>query len=95
MANELDNVKINELPQASSVDTNRDYLPIVHYSESYQTGKETVKVHPNTFNVYNNSKSKLRATTFQDAIDELAGKINGNGLHTTEVEIISTTYEVL
>ena len=74
MADELESIKINELPQASSVDTNKDYIPMVRYLSD----PETVKIHPNAFNSYDNSKSKLHATNYQDAIDELARMIEIN-----------------
>jgi len=74
MSDELESIKINELPQASYIDTNKDYIPIVQYSSA----PETVKVHLNVFNSYDNSKSKLRATNYQDAIDELVGMIEIN-----------------
>ncbi len=74
MADELESIKIDELPQASYIDTNEDYVPIVQYSSD----PETVKIHPNAFNSYDNSKSKLHATNYQDAIDELASMIELN-----------------
>lgn len=71
MADELTPIAITELPESGSIGTTADYVPVVHYSEAYQTGMQTVKVHPSTFNAYDNKKSKLNARNYQDAIDEI------------------------
>jgi len=68
---DLPDIKITELTPASSVNTSEDYIAVVHYSDAYESGSETVKVHPDTFNAYDNKKSKLSARTYQDAIDEI------------------------
>ena len=71
MADELTPIAITELPESGSIGTGEDYVPVVHYSDAYQTGMQTVKVHPSTFNAYDNKKSKLNARNYQDAIDEI------------------------
>ena len=68
---DLPDIKISELNQSSSVNTAADYLAVVHYSDSYETGSETVKVHPETLMSYDNKKSHLNAKNYQDAIDEI------------------------
>lgn len=68
---DLPDIKISELNQASYVNNAEDYLAVVHYSDSYETGSETVKVHPETLMAYDNKKSHLNARTYQDAIDEI------------------------
>ena len=71
MADELQPIAITELPEASSATNNQDYVPLVHFSDAYQDGVQTVKVHPDVFNSYDNKKSKLNARTYQEAIDEI------------------------
>ena len=71
MADELQPIAITELPEASSATNNQDYVPLVHFSDAYQDGVQTVKVHPDVFNSYDNKKSHLNARTYQDAIDEI------------------------
>ena len=68
---EVPDYKITELDPAASVDTSKDYLAVVHYSDVYQTGNQTVKVHPEVLMSYDNKKSHLNARTYQDAIDEI------------------------
>ena len=68
---ETPDYKITELEPSAYVDTSKDYLAVVHYSNSYETGKETVKVHPEVLMSYDNKKSHLNARTYQDAIDEI------------------------
>ena len=68
---DLPDIKISELNQATYVNNAEDYLAVVHYSDSYETGSETVKVHPETLMSYDNKKSKLNAKNYQDAIDEI------------------------
>ena len=68
---DLPDIKISELNQATYVNNAEDYLAVVHYSDSYETGSETVKVHPDTLMSYDNKKSHLNARTYQDAIDEI------------------------
>ena len=68
---DLSPISISNLPESQSTAKNQDYVPVVHFSDSYQTGMQTVKVHPNAFNAYDNKTSKLNARTYQDAIDEI------------------------
>jgi len=63
--------KITELPSSTSVDNAKDYLPIVHYSTTYQSDNQTVKIHPEVLMAYDNKKSHLNARNYQDAIDEI------------------------
>lgn len=71
MADELQPISITELPESASIGSKADYVPVVHYSDAYQAGVQTVKVHPSIFNAYDNKKSKLNAKNYQDAIDEI------------------------
>ena len=68
---DLDPVKITGLNEASSVATGTDFLVVAKISDVYQSGAQTVKVHPNTLLTYDNKKSKLNARNYQDAIDEI------------------------
>ena len=68
---DLDPVKITGLNEASSVATGTDFLVVAQISDVYQSGAQTVKVHPDTLLTYDNKKSKLNARTYQDAIDEI------------------------
>ena len=68
---DLDPVKITGLNEASSVATGTDFLVVAKISDAYQSGAQTVKVHPDTLLAYNNKRSKLNARNYQDAIDEI------------------------
>ncbi len=68
---DLPDYKITELDASASVGNAKDYLAVVHYSGAYQTGNQTVKVHPEALMAYDNKKSKLNAKNYQDAIDEI------------------------
>jgi hypothetical protein len=68
---DLSPISISNLPESQTTAKNQDYVPLVHFSDSYQTGMQTVKVHPDAFNAYDNKTSKLNARNYQDAIDEI------------------------
>ena len=68
---DIPDYKITELNPSSTVNNKDDYIAVVHYSGAYQTGNQTVKVHPEVLMAYDNKKSKLNAKNYQDAIDEI------------------------
>jgi len=73
---DLSPISISNLPESQTTAKNQDYVPVVHFSDSYQTGMQTVKVHPDAFNAYDNKTSKLNARTYQDAIDEIVSLLS-------------------
>jgi hypothetical protein len=73
-----ENIKISELPYLGGLNATQDAVPVAHQVTSNPATYETGKVNPEVFSVYDNRKSRLQATTFQDAIDELAELINNN-----------------
>jgi hypothetical protein len=92
MTDELENIKISELPYLDSVDAKKDFVPAVHFSDAYSEGEQTVKVHPTAFTTYDNSKSGLHARTIQAAIDELSNRVKGGGLTGGEMTLYRGTY---
>ena len=75
MADNIPDIKIDELDTTSNLDNAKDLLVAVHYSTAYSDNRKTVNFHPNALLAYDNKKSKLNAHTYQDAIDEIMNLI--------------------
>jgi len=95
----LEDIRISELPETDTVSGSNDYLAIVKPSPLYTSGYKTFKVKASKISSggaisaddvsYDNTTSGLIANNVQDALDELA-QGGGSTVEVTQIQITGT-----
>lgn len=90
MADELQNIKISELPEVEAVSPTIDFIPIARESEVYDTGSASYKVTPKQIfdaNVVVNSPERATQSLATIKIGDTCYKVSSGGMDATNLNI--------
>lgn len=88
--NDLEAMKISELPETESVSATGDFLPIARESDMYDTGSASFKITPKQIfdaNVVVNSPERATQSLATIKIGDTCYKVSSGGMDATNLNI--------